>query len=249
MDATAEPALPSRTGLLDELARLAPHFALETHPADSVPPGRWRPFAELLDDLAGRIAVVRAALAAATGGHPAQVELRVAVSMTQLGLTGRLVCPALGVAVLTGGLLDLDPARLRWQPGPGNAVALSVPAQAIAGCRPATAGPDLAALADTVLAGPVRAAGRGKQPVRGVTAGAVGQRRLGGARRPGPARRRRAGAAGPGRRAGDRAVEPATVARHVPGPAQGRVPAAQLLPDLPAGTGRFGSSRRGGGMR
>ncbi|MDQ1744369.1 MAG: hypothetical protein QOE23_2708 [Pseudonocardiales bacterium] len=155
MGATADPALPSRPGLLDELARLGPHFALESHPADSAPPGGWRPFAELLDDLAGRIAVVRAALAVLGGRSAGQVELRVAVSMTQLGLTGRLVCPALGVAVLTGGLLDLDPAGLYWKPGPGNAVALSVPAQAIPAAGPPR--PDLAeALADTVLAGPVR---------------------------------------------------------------------------------------------
>jgi hypothetical protein len=151
----------TRTGLLADLARLGPQFALDVHRADSVPDGRWRPFDELLGGFDGRVAAVRAALAAAVGRLPGEVELRVAVSMTQLSLTGRLVCLALGVAVLSGGVLDLDPARLRWQPGPGSAVSLSVPAEAIPisplGSPPADSPAAVAdALAGTVLAGPVR---------------------------------------------------------------------------------------------
>lgn len=154
--------MPTRTGLLADLVRLGPQFALKVHRADPAPDGRWRPFDELLGTLDGRVAAVRAALAAAVGRPPGEVELRVAVSMTQLSLTGRLVCPALGVAVLSGGVLDLDPARLRWQPGPGNAVSLSVPAEAVpavsAPGSPRAGSPDTLAdaLAGTVLAGPVR---------------------------------------------------------------------------------------------
>ena len=164
MSAAEPPATPIGADLLADLARLGPPFALEVHPVGSVPDDRWRPFGELLDALDVRIAGVRAGLAAVSGrADPGEVELRVAVSMTQLGLVGRLVCPALGVAVLTGGLLDLDPARLRWQPGPGTAVALSVPADAVGGAGALPS--ELAgALAGTVLAGPVRmlveAAGR-----------------------------------------------------------------------------------------
>jgi hypothetical protein len=157
--------MPTGQGLLAALAGLGPHFALEQHPPDAAPAGDWRPFDELLATLDVRVAEVRAALAAASGrAQPDEVELRVAVSMTQLGLTGRLVGPALGVAVVTGGLLDLDPARLRWRPEPGSAVAWSVPVDALA--VDGSAGiPDLAdGYADTVLAGPVRmlveAAGR-----------------------------------------------------------------------------------------
>lgn len=166
MSAAEQPATPIGADLLADLARLGPHFALEVHPVDPAPDDRWRPFGELLGALDVRVAEVRAGLAAASGrADPGEVELRVAVSMTQLGLVGRLVCPALGVAVLTGGLLDLDPARLRWQPGPGSAVALSVSADAVGGPGAGALPSELAgALAETVLAGPVRmlveAAGR-----------------------------------------------------------------------------------------
>jgi len=166
----AEPVPLTGAGLPADLARLGPHFALDMHPPDAAPDGAWRPFGELLDALDVRVAEVRAALAAASHRSPDEVERRVAVSLTQLGLTGRLVCPALGVAVLTGRLLDLDPARLRWQPGTGSAVALSVPADALATAGSAGMPREervdalAGALADTVLAGPVRmlveAAGR-----------------------------------------------------------------------------------------
>jgi hypothetical protein len=121
--------------------------------------------------LGDQVTAVRAALAAASGQQPDDVELRVAASMTQLGLAGRLICPALGVAVLCGGLLEVNPTRMRWQPGPGGAVALSVDtdtvtaatgtAAAIGSLAAAGTAADPVALADalaaTVLAGPVRA--------------------------------------------------------------------------------------------
>ncbi|HEX8768199.1 MAG TPA: (2Fe-2S)-binding protein [Jatrophihabitans sp.] len=165
----------TQTDLLAELARLGPFFALETHPGQSAPVLPWRPFEELFrpsSALKARVATVRSALAAAAGRSADTVEVRVAVSMAQLGLAARLICPALGVAVLTGGLLDVDPARMRWQPSAGGAVALSIeddvlasagaarraPAAAVAG-RYEDAG--TAALADALavrlLAGPVRA--------------------------------------------------------------------------------------------
>lgn len=154
--AAERPGALTSSALLAGLTRLGPHFALVTHPVGSVPDDRWRPFEDLLDTLDGRVAAVRAALATAGGRSPDEVELRVAVSMTQLALTGRLVCPALGTAVLTDGLLDLDPARLRWQPGPGTAVALSVPAQLFPSLHAGRTDSLTEALADTVLAGPVR---------------------------------------------------------------------------------------------
>jgi ferric iron reductase protein FhuF len=156
-------------GVLAELARLGPFFALDSHPAQSLPAPPWRPLDELFRQpgtLGARVAAVRAALAEASGQPAVAVEPRVAASMAQLGLAGRLICPALGVAVLTGGLLDLDPTGMRWRPSPGGAVALSIRIDAVAPAVTALAAAtaarcDPAALADalarSLLAGPVRA--------------------------------------------------------------------------------------------
>lgn len=158
------------SGILAGLGRFGPFFALESHveshPARSVPALPWRPLGELFEPvgLGARITAVRAALAGATGQPADTVELRVAASVAQLGLAARLICPALGVAVLTGGLLEVDPARMRWQPGDGGALALSVQADALvaAGTAVQRDFPDLAdaladALATSLLAGPVEA--------------------------------------------------------------------------------------------
>lgn len=114
------------TGVLPELARLGPVFALEPHPPGSLPAAAWRPLDELLQPggLSTRVRAVRAALAEASGRSPGAVELRVAASMAQLGLAARLICPALGVAALTGALLDVDPARMRWRAGADATVGL-----------------------------------------------------------------------------------------------------------------------------
>ena len=150
------------------LARLGPFFALDSHPAESVPVPPWRPLAELFQvpgALEAQVAAVRAALAEASGRCVDAVELRVAASMAQLGLAARLICPALGVAVLTGGLLEADPAGMRWQPGAG-AVPLSIRSDR---STPSTAdrwdGARLAdALAASVLTGPVRALVEASRP-------------------------------------------------------------------------------------
>ncbi|HEX8081300.1 MAG TPA: (2Fe-2S)-binding protein [Jatrophihabitans sp.] len=146
--------------VLAELARLGPFFALEAHPAGSAPQAGWRPLEELLRQpgaLEARVAAVRAALAQAGGLQPGDVEPRVAVSLTQLGLAARLICPALGVAVLTGRLLPVEPGLLRWRPGTG-AIGLSLRADAVppAGSAATSLATLADALADTVLGGPVR---------------------------------------------------------------------------------------------
>ncbi|HEY0166347.1 MAG TPA: (2Fe-2S)-binding protein [Jatrophihabitans sp.] len=148
--------------LLTELAGLGPFFALGWHPAGSAPSDGWRPLEELLRQpgvLGTRVAATRAALAEASGQPPGDVELRVAASMTQLGLAARLVCPALGAAALTGRPPRIDPARMRWRPGPGGAVALSISDGALLPTSSAAADPAAlaGALADSVLNGPVRA--------------------------------------------------------------------------------------------
>jgi ferric iron reductase protein FhuF len=85
--------------------------------------------AELIENpdvLMTRVVSVQAALAAAAGRPSADIELRVAASVTQLGLAARLLSPLLAVAVISGQLLDMDLDQLRWQPELGSTFPLSV---------------------------------------------------------------------------------------------------------------------------
>jgi len=54
------------------------------------------------------------------------IEQRVAASMTQLGLTARLLSPVLAVACTTGVVLDVQLHDLRWQDELGGAFPLSL---------------------------------------------------------------------------------------------------------------------------
>ncbi|MFC1407292.1 MULTISPECIES: (2Fe-2S)-binding protein [Streptacidiphilus] len=133
---------------MDQLAALGPFFALDTHHRDEPARPPWQELRTLVEDpavLRERVDGVRGHLAAAGGQDVADVELRVAASVAQLGLTARLVSPTLGVAVLSGRwprpALDLA----RWQPVPGGAFPLSFAAAAF---EPGTP--------DDLLAGPVR---------------------------------------------------------------------------------------------
>ena len=58
--------------------------------------------------------------------RPSGIELRVAVSVTQLGVVARIVAPALA-ALTTGQPLDLRLGGLWWQDTAGGPVPLSVP--------------------------------------------------------------------------------------------------------------------------
>ncbi|HEY2042009.1 MAG TPA: (2Fe-2S)-binding protein [Jatrophihabitans sp.] len=119
---------PSKT--IAELASFGPFFVVESHPVAAAPSGAWRPLAELVDDpdaLPGRVLSVRAALATAAGREPDAIELRVAASVTQLGLVARVLSPALAVAVISGQILDVELTRLWWQPELGGGFPLSVP--------------------------------------------------------------------------------------------------------------------------
>lgn len=116
------------------LAALGPYFAVETHDPGDALVAPWRPLAELLgspDALRARAIQVRAALARAGGLDPGQVELRVAASVAQLGLTARLIAPAFGVAVLSRRGLGFDAGQARWVPGAGSMFPLSLPVAAL----------------------------------------------------------------------------------------------------------------------
>lgn len=116
--------------LLREVSGWGPFFAVETHPAGGAPTPPWRGMRELLGDpnvLCGRIGGIRDYLAKASDQPTDAVETRVAASVTQMGLTGRLVSPALGFAVLGGWVPAMDLDNLWWQPSLGSMFPLSVP--------------------------------------------------------------------------------------------------------------------------
>jgi hypothetical protein len=135
--------------MLDQVAALGPFFALRTHHGDASARPPWQELRTLVQDprlLRERVDDVRARLAAAGGQRPAAVELRVAASVTQLGLTARLVSPALAVAVLSGAWPRPDLELIRWQPVPGGTFPLSFDTAAFAPGTP-----------DDLIDGPVRA--------------------------------------------------------------------------------------------
>ena len=114
---------------LDQVVALGPFFAHERHPSGTAPAAPWRTMSELLDDpavLEDRVLATRAHLAAAGGQDPEAVEVRVAASITHLGLVARLVSPALATAVLDAGVPPLDLETVYWQPVLGGAFPLSL---------------------------------------------------------------------------------------------------------------------------
>jgi hypothetical protein len=117
--------------VLAGLAVLGPFFAVRSHPPGIEPRPPWRPLRELAEHpepMLTRIGAVRAALAS-RGGRPVdEVELRVAASVTHLGLVARLIAPALAAAAGRH-LLDMRLGGLWWQDTLGGPVPLSVPEQ------------------------------------------------------------------------------------------------------------------------
>jgi FhuF 2Fe-2S C-terminal domain len=109
---------------IGELAALGPFFAADVHGAGDVPPSPWRPVRDLADDpgvLDERVTRVRSALA--RGEPPDTVALRVAASVTQLGLVARLIAPTVATAALGAGM---DPSDSWWQDQLGGPYPLSV---------------------------------------------------------------------------------------------------------------------------
>lgn len=102
-------------------------FAVETHEAGTSPTAPWRPLRELLDQprrLDERVQSVRAALAGA--GPAARIELRVAASITHLGVVARLIAPNIGAAALGLERAALGSDDLWWQDQLGGPFPLSI---------------------------------------------------------------------------------------------------------------------------
>ncbi|MDX2972673.1 hypothetical protein, partial [Kribbella solani] len=112
------------------IAALGPFFAVDQHAPGSPAEPPWHSMAELVDDpsvLRERITQTRAYLGAVSGQEPDAIEVRVAASVTHLGLVARLISPALAAAVLDNRVPILSLAQLHWQPVLGGAFPLSLP--------------------------------------------------------------------------------------------------------------------------
>lgn len=155
----------------DDLAALGPFFAVRWHPPGTGPSPPWLALSDLTrrpGPLLRRIGSARAALAERAGRPGEQIEPRVAASVTHLGLTARMIAPAVAAAA-AGHRLELPLAGLWWQDTLGGPVPLSVPElgrpPAAPGAAPgAPAGPECLRVLDEVVA-PLTEAVAGLVPV------------------------------------------------------------------------------------
>lgn len=119
--------------VLDDLAMLGEFFTVHTHPLASPVVAPWHPMSELAEDatiLRDRVAAVRAHLAAA-GQVTGAIPIRVAASVTQLGLVARLISPMLAITVITAEVPTLNLQDTRWQRALGGPFPLSLPAPSL----------------------------------------------------------------------------------------------------------------------
>lgn len=105
--------------------------------------------------LGARFAAVRASLAAGSGMQPHQVDPRVAVSATQVGLASRLWSSALAAVVLHGWVPDLSTPNLVASPVHRGSVPLGL-RDASAGRAVGSAGEAAAAILDVVVRSSLR---------------------------------------------------------------------------------------------
>jgi FhuF 2Fe-2S C-terminal domain len=137
------PGDPSRRwALSSDLASLGPFFAVETHVRGESMPPPWQPMTTLVEGaaLAARIDAVRTALAHRAGGQPADVEIRVAASVTHLGLIARILSVAIGAIALGHTPFSLSLDDVWWQNELGGPYPLSVaptPTTEVPGAGPA----------------------------------------------------------------------------------------------------------------
>ena len=122
----------TRTGgrgdVLDDLAALGPFFAVSTHRSGIRPRPPWDSLGTLVEPgepLTRRIDATRNALASRAGRPAEEIELRVAASITHLGLVARLIAPSIAAAA-TGHRLGIQPGEIWWQDTLGGPVPLSV---------------------------------------------------------------------------------------------------------------------------
>ena len=104
-----------RAALRAKTAEIGEYFALaQAVGAD------WRALPLLYDDITLGDFVVRTRAAVATSSRcdPGEIPLRLAASSFQLGITARLLSPAVGAATCFGVVPALNRQSLRWRPTP-----------------------------------------------------------------------------------------------------------------------------------
>ncbi|CAA0129402.1 Uncharacterised protein [Mycolicibacterium vanbaalenii] len=104
-----------RAALRAEIAGLGEYFVL---PAQD--DGEWRALPKLLDETVLRDLVerTRAAIADSVGCGRSEIPVKSAASSFQLGITARLLSPAVGAASCFGVVPSLGPESLTWRPTP-----------------------------------------------------------------------------------------------------------------------------------
>jgi hypothetical protein len=117
--ATALADAPAVAGAMGVAAEVGPFFGVEVWRAGD----GWRPLDDLVTRpavLAERVDAARAVIAGRAGMPAESVLPRVAASIVFLGLSARLVSPALAAAALAGVIPRWTVAELWWRPVPGG---------------------------------------------------------------------------------------------------------------------------------
>jgi hypothetical protein len=121
--------LSGHWGLPGDLTAFGPFFGVEVHATGQTLPPPWQPMTTLIGDhgvLPQRVQAVRTALAQRARSQPDDIEIRVAASVTHLGLIARLLAPAIGAIILGSGPISLSLDELWWQNDLGRPYPLSV---------------------------------------------------------------------------------------------------------------------------
>lgn len=106
-----------------------PFFTVQTHVAGEEPAPPWRFLSELADGsgaLRDRIEAVRRNLAGRVAKSPDGVDLRVAASVTHLGVIARVIAPTIAAVVTGGPRISQKLNDVWWQDQLGGPFPLSV---------------------------------------------------------------------------------------------------------------------------
>ena len=112
-----------------DLAAIGPFFAVETHAPGQAMSPPWQPMTALADGsavLPVRVHAVRDALVRRNSRRPGDVSVQVAASVAHLGLTARLLSPAIAAIAHGHPPISMALEDLWWQDRLGGPVPLSV---------------------------------------------------------------------------------------------------------------------------